>query len=91
MGVRQRLGYLAWHGDAERRHKRGERQLYCGQCQGPKFGGWVWPDECDHLRRLTSREFAALVRAAKLEAGRHDTDEKRYGRAMRRLLSEAGV
>lgn len=34
-----RLGYLAWHQDADRRTKAGQRQLYCLTC-----GLWRWPD-----------------------------------------------
>ncbi len=34
-----RLGYLAWHRDAGRRHKRGERQRLCPAC-----GLWTWPE-----------------------------------------------
>lgn len=87
---RQHLPYLSWHADAERRHKRGERQLYCGECVTPELGGWVWPDECDHPGRLTARGFRDMVRWAKKDAARYDTDAKRYKRALRELRTAAG-
>lgn len=34
-----RLGYIAWHTDAKRRHKAGQRQRLCHDCQL-----WKWPD-----------------------------------------------
>lgn len=38
------LGYLQAHFDAERRIKRGERQVFCKTCQK-----WRWPDElCEY-------------------------------------------
>lgn len=38
------LGYLQAHADAERRIKRGERQVFCKTCQK-----WRWPDElCEY-------------------------------------------
>lgn len=40
----QTLGYLQAHFDAERRIKRGERQVFCKVCQK-----WRWPDElCEY-------------------------------------------
>jgi hypothetical protein len=33
------LGYLAWHADADRRSKAGQRQKYCTRCRR-----WRWPD-----------------------------------------------
>lgn len=43
--------------EAERRHRRGERQLFCWDCYL-----WRWPDECDHKERSTAKEFKALER-----------------------------
>ena len=57
--------YSAWMEDADRRHRRGERQLYCGAC-----GKWRWPDECGHEGRLTGRQFNALCKRAEREAKR---------------------
>ena len=37
---RSNLGYLAFHQDAERRDKAGERQSQCADC-----GLWLWPHE----------------------------------------------
>ena len=31
------LSYLAWHEDAERRAKRGQKQRLCTEC-----GRWIW-------------------------------------------------
>ena len=77
------LGYLAWHADAERRAKRGERQLYCGECKDSGGRIWVWPDQCNHQGRLAYKEFRAMVREAKKHADTFDSDQKRYRRARR--------
>jgi hypothetical protein len=56
------LGYMDWHYDAERRHKRGERQRYCGVCKR-----WVWPDRgtaCPLARTVSTAEFKRLERLA---------------------------
>lgn len=52
------LDYRAWHSDAERRHKAGERQVYCNQCRV-----WCWPSEVtgEH-ETITIPEFLAIVR-----------------------------
>ncbi len=38
--IATKLGYLAWHADAERRYKAGQRQWQCAAC---KY--WFWPDQ----------------------------------------------
>ena len=49
--------------DAQRRHRLGDRQEYCGACVIPGVrGGWVWPSECSHEGRWTKKEFEAAVR-----------------------------
>ncbi len=45
-----RLGYLAWHVDAERRDKAGERQVYCETCRR-----WQWPDQLCALAVVKAR------------------------------------
>lgn len=75
------LPYLSAHADAERRLRHGERQLWCGPCDG-----WVWPDHCEHPGRLTSKEHAAMLRSAKKYAATFDTDEKRYQREVKKLI-----
>jgi hypothetical protein len=42
--------------DAERRLRRGERQLYCPTCLL-----WRWPEECAHGGRLSEAHFKAHV------------------------------
>lgn len=42
-------GYMAWHADADRRHKAGERQVRCLICMR-----WVWPAHvCDEHKGAT--------------------------------------
>ncbi len=56
----QDLGYREWHADAERRHKRGEKQSYCGVC-----GKWVWnPLFTSRQHAMTARQFADAVKKA---------------------------
>ena len=45
LGGPEKLSYLHWHGVAETAHKRGERQVQCGEC-----GLWIFGFE----RRPTS-------------------------------------
>lgn len=37
---RHALGYIAWHRDADQRHKKGQKQKQCPVCKL-----WCWPDE----------------------------------------------
>lgn len=37
LGGPEKLGYLHWHGEADRAHKRGERQVQCREC-----GLWIF-------------------------------------------------
>lgn len=58
-----KLPYLQFHADAERRHKRGERQVWCRKCRI-----WVWPDQValEHKgETLTIGQFNWLVRRTK--------------------------
>jgi len=52
------IEYVTRAEDAQRRIRRGERQLYCVACGGL----WRWPEECSHPNRLSPRQFAAVVR-----------------------------
>ena len=53
------LDYTERAMQAEKRLRRGERQLHCGTC-----GLWRWPEECEHEDRLSAQRFRALLRAA---------------------------
>lgn len=53
------LPYLAFFDDAKRRHKRGERQVWCSLCRK-----WTWPAHVSDDHRpntLTKRQFEQLV------------------------------
>lgn len=39
VAARFHLPYLAYHEDAEKRHKRGQKQRLCSTCER-----WRWPD-----------------------------------------------
>jgi len=43
------IEYVKFFDDAARRHRRGERQLYCSVCRK-----WRWPGECE--RRAKNEE-----------------------------------
>lgn len=43
--VDRKLGYVSWHGDADRRHKRGQRQVRCPGCNL-----YVWREKGKLLR-----------------------------------------
>lgn len=50
------LGYLHWFSDADRRHKAGQRQVYCLVCRK-----WQWPDHVGpHADTMTERAFKAM-------------------------------
>jgi hypothetical protein len=51
------LDYVEQAMAAEKRLRKGDRQLYCGTCRK-----WRWPEECDHPGRLTGRQFDALAK-----------------------------
>lgn len=66
--------YGGWIDDCQARVKRGEKQLYCGDC-----GKWRWPGECEHDRTkmLTRRQLMDKTRLIEkgilLENVRRDT------------------
>lgn len=61
---------------AERRYRRGERQLYCPEC-----GLWRWLDECEHENRMTYRELRSYIAKVKKEVRRrYPTQEDRLHR-----------
>lgn len=51
------IPYLAWHYEADRRYRRGERQLCCSVCELWFFPKWK-DDVRDHKRRCAA--FAAF-------------------------------
>lgn len=52
--------YGAWIEDWERRHRAGQRQVYCAVC-----GKWRWPDEVGpKARTVTAKQFAKLAKEA---------------------------
>lgn len=53
----EREGYLAWHADADRRAKRGEKQRQCPDCKR-----WYWPNKPSEVA-MHPRIAAALGRA----------------------------
>ena len=57
------LDYVEQSIQADRRIRKGDRQLYCLTC-----GKWRWVEECNHKNRITQKEHDRLVSAA--EAGR---------------------
>lgn len=44
---------------AERRLRRGERQVYCAECRL-----WRWPEECAHQGRLMAAQFRRWLKEA---------------------------
>jgi hypothetical protein len=48
------LGLLAWHWDADRRVKAGERQVFCKVCER-----WRWPEFVGpNARTITARQWS---------------------------------
>ena len=45
--AKEKVGYLAWHADAERRTDRGERQFLCGMCKL-----WRWKHELCEIAEI---------------------------------------
>jgi hypothetical protein len=58
------LHYVEKAIEAEKRLKRGERQMYCVAC-----GRWRWPEECGHEGRLTQKEFDRPAKRKKGKGG----------------------
>jgi hypothetical protein len=55
-----RLGYLAWHRDAARRTREGQRQAACGTCLR-----WQWPEDlCADALVVSPAEFERRRAAA---------------------------
>lgn len=54
------LGYLAWHAEADRRHKAGQRQRYCHTHRV-----WEWPDEHGTDCRLVKHRMCIRCEKAK--------------------------
>lgn len=65
---------------AERRLRKGDRQLYCPEC-----AKWRWPEECAHEGRLTGEQFrlwsARIARQVKRD---YPSQEQQYRQEMRR-------
>jgi hypothetical protein len=64
------LGYMQWHADAERRHRAGERQLWCGMC-----GKWIWEAHISEEHRprcMTKQEFDQFVKKSQRMADAMD-------------------
>lgn len=59
------IGYVEEAMEAERRLRKGDRQLWCGTCNK-----WGWIETCDHPGRMTVREFDAEARRIKKEVAR---------------------
>jgi hypothetical protein len=51
------IDYVEQAIEAERRLRRGERQLYCPECLR-----WRWPEECAHEGRVPEAQFKAWAR-----------------------------
>jgi hypothetical protein len=78
------LSYTEAALDAERRLRKGDRQLYCGEC-----ARWRWPEECAHEGRLTELQFKAwTARIAREVEQQYPSQEDRYRQAARRRAKE---
>ena len=40
VGDEKKLGYVAWHAESEKLHRKGQRQIRCGECLR-----YFWPHE----------------------------------------------
>lgn len=70
------MSYVEQSVEAERRYRRGERQLYCFEC-----GTWEWPDGCVHEGKMTYRELRSYIAKVKKEVRRrYPTQEDRLHR-----------
>ncbi len=76
-GVLYELPYVSAHSHAERRLRKGERQLYCCVCDC-----WRWADQCTHSDRMTDKEYRAMIRQVKADV------KRKYPSAERRYLAE---
>lgn len=82
------LEYTRKAEEADARYKRGERQLFCGDC-GSR---WVWPDECQHEGRLTLRQFNAMWKQSEKEIARQYPSERaRSAAAFQKARKEGKV
>ena len=86
-----RIAYVEEAIEAERRYRRGERQLHCGMCRNG-FGGvgrWVWPGECIHPGRKTLAEFNAVSRAVQSYVKKnYPTQEARLTKRFRAAVKQ---
>lgn len=56
------LRYPEWVADSEKRHARGERQVFCLKCRL-----WVWPDQIAFAHKehtLTIKQFDQIIKRA---------------------------
>lgn len=61
------MPYTQFHADCERRHKAGQRQVYCRKCRV-----WVYLDQVapEHkYQTMTAKEFERTIKEAKEKYG----------------------